>query len=133
MGIIQCRICFRNDSDIDDPLITPCKCSGSMKYIHYKCLKKCILVKTSMKTNDNYLFYSWKSYECEVCLSEYPKYIKYKLIIYPMIEVSIPFEEYIIFDYSIYDDEKRKVMRKGYIVIKFNEQNQINIVLDKLN
>ena len=50
-----------------------------------------------------------------------------------MIEVSIPFEEYIIFDYSIYDDEKRKVMRKGYIVIKFNEQNQINIVLDKLN
>jgi hypothetical protein len=34
-----CRICYTNESGIDDPLITPCKCNGSMGYIHYKCLK----------------------------------------------------------------------------------------------
>ena len=126
--IPQCRICFRTDSDITDPLITPCKCSGSMKYIHLKCLKECILVKTSKKSTDNYLFYSWKSYECEVCLSEYPKYIKYNSLHYQMIELGIPFEQYILFDYSIYDDEKKKAFRKGYILVKFNDEEQISIV-----
>ena len=33
-----CRICFETESDIN-PLIYPCKCSGSMKYIHEACLK----------------------------------------------------------------------------------------------
>ena len=29
-----CRICYLLNSDIENPLISPCKCSGSMKYIH---------------------------------------------------------------------------------------------------
>lgn len=33
-----CRICMECDSK-DNPLITPCKCSGSVKYIHEECLK----------------------------------------------------------------------------------------------
>jgi hypothetical protein len=33
-----CRICMDFDSK-DNPLITPCKCSGSVKYIHEECLK----------------------------------------------------------------------------------------------
>ena len=37
-----CRICYLLNSDMDNPLISPCNCNGSMKYIHYKCLKNCI-------------------------------------------------------------------------------------------
>jgi hypothetical protein len=33
-----CRICMEPDHK-DNPLITPCKCSGSVKYIHEECLK----------------------------------------------------------------------------------------------
>ena len=33
-----CRICYGEDSDNDNPLISPCLCKGSMKYIHYQCL-----------------------------------------------------------------------------------------------
>lgn len=33
-----CRICMEPNSS-DNPLITPCKCSGSVKYIHEECLK----------------------------------------------------------------------------------------------
>ena len=29
-----CRICLTDDSDSINPLISPCHCSGSMKYIH---------------------------------------------------------------------------------------------------
>jgi len=34
-----CRICFGDVSSPDDPLISPCSCSGTMQLIHYKCLK----------------------------------------------------------------------------------------------
>ena len=32
-----CRIC-RMGSQADDPLFYPCKCSGSIKYVHQQCL-----------------------------------------------------------------------------------------------
>ena len=30
-----CRICLMEDNEIDNPLFCPCKCSGSMRYIHH--------------------------------------------------------------------------------------------------
>ena len=35
-----CRICYMEEEEIDNPLVQPCICSGSMKYIHLNCLKK---------------------------------------------------------------------------------------------
>lgn len=37
-----CRICMDPDTK-DRPLITPCKCSGTVKYIHEECLKTWII------------------------------------------------------------------------------------------
>ena len=41
-GIMQfnlpCRICWSHDFTIENPLISPCICDGTMKYIHLKCL-----------------------------------------------------------------------------------------------
>ena len=34
-----CRICFQDDTSNENPLISPCKCSGSMKSIHLSCLQ----------------------------------------------------------------------------------------------
>ena len=31
---IVCRICLGDDNEVDNPLFSPCKCSGSMRYIH---------------------------------------------------------------------------------------------------
>ena len=42
----QCRICFTNQNEyspkkqLEDPIITPCNCSGSSKYVHLSCLKR---------------------------------------------------------------------------------------------
>lgn len=35
-----CRICLCEDYDSANPLITPCGCSGTMKYIHLMCLRQ---------------------------------------------------------------------------------------------
>ena len=53
-----CRICYKSDSDIENPLISPCKCSGSMQYIHYKCLKHFIDIKMQKKIDENFKFYT---------------------------------------------------------------------------
>ena len=40
-GAKMCRICLDENEDLEggDPFITPCKCMGSMKYIHLNCLR----------------------------------------------------------------------------------------------
>jgi E3 ubiquitin-protein ligase MARCH6 len=53
----SCRIC-RGEGTPDEPLFYPCKCSGSIKYVHQECLmewlshtqkKHCELCKTSFR------------------------------------------------------------------------------------
>ena len=62
-----CRICFRTDESTDDPLLTPCKCSGSMSFIHFNCLKEWLKNKLVTKeTNYSYSF-TLKNLECELC------------------------------------------------------------------
>lgn len=35
-----CRICLEDSEEDENPLISPCKCDGSMKFIHLKCLRE---------------------------------------------------------------------------------------------
>ena len=116
-----CRICYKSDSNKKNPLISPCKCNGSMQYIHYNCLKQCIEAKIQKKEDENFKFLIWNNFECEICKMEYPKYLKYKNNIYPMVDIGNSFESYSICDYTLYDDAKKKTFRKGLIVFKINE------------
>ena len=36
---IQCKICWDNTSTVENPLLNSCSCAGSVRYIHYECLK----------------------------------------------------------------------------------------------
>ena len=36
----SCRICLSDEQERDNPMISPCKCDGTMKYIHVNCLKE---------------------------------------------------------------------------------------------
>ena len=123
-----CRICYLTNSDMENPLISPCKCNGSMKYIHYKCLKHCIEVNLTKKIEQNYKYYNWKNYSCEICKEEYPKYIKIKDSLYPLVDLEIGFSSYITCDYALYDDVKKKTSRKGILIIKINEDSDEDII-----
>lgn len=37
-GLPLCRICLSEENNIENPLFSPCKCKGTMKYIHLTCL-----------------------------------------------------------------------------------------------
>lgn len=123
-----CRICYITSSDMENPLISPCKCNGTMKYIHYKCLKHCIEVNLTKKIEQNYKYYNWKNYSCEICKEEYPKYIKIKDSLYPLVDLEIGFSSYITCDYALYDDVRKKTSRKGILIIKINEDSDEDII-----
>ena len=36
----SCRICLEEHEEEKNPLITPCKCIGSVRFIHMDCLKE---------------------------------------------------------------------------------------------
>lgn len=53
----ECKFCFINERSNSNPLLSPCKCSGSLTYVHRKCLSTWMTHK--MKDN--------LSPECEIC------------------------------------------------------------------
>jgi hypothetical protein len=55
----SCRICLDNENLFSNPLISPCLCKGSMKYIHRECLN-------SWRKSNNKAYYM-----CDICKYEY--------------------------------------------------------------
>lgn len=67
-----CKICLGNEPTKDNPLLAPCKCTGSVKFIHYECLKFWLSKKQHTNEKKNVISYFWKAFECELCKSIYP-------------------------------------------------------------
>lgn len=67
-----CRICLSEAFEDDDRLISPCSCIGSLKYIHYRCLKEWLNQKVTIREGDGYTHVSWEKLECELCKTALP-------------------------------------------------------------
>jgi E3 ubiquitin-protein ligase DOA10 len=70
-----CRICLsEEDEPVKNPLISPCKCDGTMKYIHMDCLREWLNQKSSFKESNppGVKTYCWKLLECELCKTRFP-------------------------------------------------------------
>jgi hypothetical protein len=68
---ITCRICYYQKSTSEDPLISLCNCTGSVRYIHYGCLQKWLYTRLKIKENKNVMTIKCKLY-CEICKSPLP-------------------------------------------------------------
>ena len=71
-----CRICYDSGDD-GNPLISPCKCSGSMQYVHLQCLRKWMDGRLSVNSNSQdqgmtTVSYFWRNLDCELCKLSYP-------------------------------------------------------------
>ena len=133
---IICRLCYLNESTIDDPLISPCNCSGTMKYIHLSCLKKSIKLKYSKKSNDHLEMFLFQNYNCEICLTPYPKYIVYKTQVYFLIDIDFnKFENYVLCDLSKYteNNKNKQLTHFGYIMFKIEDNKELTLGRKKNN
>ena len=77
----RCRLCFCEGSfEGKNPLISPCKCMGSVTYIHLNCLRKWLTSKVTTKNSstNNIYCYTFKSLECEICKTIIPEIVEYR-------------------------------------------------------
>lgn len=67
-----CRVCFNKETTEDNPLLSLCNCTGSMKFIHYLCLKVWLHSAVEEEVTSQVISYHWKSFRCEICTVPYP-------------------------------------------------------------
>lgn len=121
--ILPCRICLHEQYDHENPLISPCKCGGTMKYIHLKCLQQCLMSKLTTKSSENVLSFSWKKLGCDLCKKNYP----YKLNIggrtVELLDIPKPPGQYLILEELC----KEKGSNKGLHVIHMGSKRTIKV------
>ena len=118
-----CRICYNNEESIENPLINPCKCSGSMEYIHYKCLTNWLFSKIENKDSDIIISYNISKFQCELCKENFPDYIKYNNKLYNLILFESKFNQYIIVE-TVRDD---KFKTRFLHIISYDDKKTISI------
>eukprot|EP00347_Sterkiella_histriomuscorum_P021524 403333677 len=74
----SCRICLGEENESDNELITPCKCAGTMKYIHVLCLQEWLNGKKTVRELPFSTIYLYKISQCELCKSSFPDNVKTK-------------------------------------------------------
>lgn len=67
-----CRFCWTGDQTEENPLICACKCSGSIRFIHFQCVKMWLQTKVTKKEGPGHCTLNWKNFECELCKKAYP-------------------------------------------------------------
>ena len=98
------------EEEEDNPLVQPCICSGSMKFIHLSCLKQWISTRSCIKldkTEDCAIFLI-KPVECELCKTKYPDYIKHEGILLPLLDFGEEYESYLTLESLTLDKQKNK-------------------------
>ena len=120
-----CRICYlEEESEIDDPLVHPCKCSGSLKYIHLKCLKHWIMTKSCQKVEESDFcnVFLFKEVECEICKMQFPDLIKHNGKYFYLLDFTKDFKNYLILETITLDEEGNKFL---YVISLLNKEIKI--------
>jgi hypothetical protein len=101
-----CRICWgteqedlqKSSNDDFNPLISPCKCAGTMGMIHLKCLRGWLETKRQMKVHGKQVILKFKKLDCELCNTKFPFKISYNNEIVDIVGVEKPERNYIILE-----------------------------------
>lgn len=62
-----CRICLCEEDDGNDPIVTPCKCTGTLREVHVKCFNKWLSKHVVCKESVNMYSIVWDQLKCELC------------------------------------------------------------------
>ena len=119
-----CKICLGEEHDNNNPLIDPCECSGTMKYIHLDCLRNLIKSKIKKTETDSCKIFTFKTLECELCKTPYSEKVKLKNnTIYTIIDFEKPEKDYIILVGYIKEIPKEK----SIFIVHFKNKDPIKI------
>lgn len=127
-----CRVCYQKVTSPEDPLISMCRCSGSMKYIHYSCVKSWIGLNMVDKKTEYYTSISFKNLKCEICKMDYPRRlawltsdkIEHKGRLLSLMEIEEPEGNFIILEMFGNEKETSEHSLKGMFIIRLTESSR---------
>eukprot|EP01066_Platyproteum_vivax_P010159 Platyproteum_vivax@DN4522_c0_g1_i1.p1 len=71
-----CRICLSEGSETNNPLVSPCNCNGTMKYVHLQCLRSWMEGRLNIRSDGTQSSFFCCSLECELCKTTYPTFVE---------------------------------------------------------
>ena len=92
---LACKICLSDTFTEENPMITPCTCKGTMRFIHLECLQKWLNSKITTRERGNSRSYSWKSLECSLCKAPFPSSVVIKGKTFDLVNIPRPEGEFI--------------------------------------
>lgn len=110
-------------------LISPCKCKGSMEFVHFRCLKLWIdSKKTQTEGNTPVVtFFNFKKLSCELCKEVLPYSIKINNNVYDLISIKKPTNN----PYLLLEKNENTKENHGLFLIQGLNSEPINMV-DKI-
>ena len=115
----SCRICLCNIETEIDPLISPCKCSGTMKYIHLNCLKEWLKNKIESRISSKGMSFYIKDLSCELCKFSMPSSISHNGYSISLLCINLPTKPYIVIEE--YTPERNIAHGLHFVALNNNE------------
>ena len=123
---MPCRICLSDSQTLEDPLISPCKCAGTMKFIHLKCLREWLQSRLNIKQSGSIVSYYWKSLDCELCKENLPSTVMLGGNLVELVDIHKPDTPFIVLEDIT--RERDRVAGLGIHVLSMPPGAVINIV-----
>ena len=122
-----CRICYleEDENNPENPLVQPCICTGSVKFIHLTCLRKWVSTRSCVKidTSSDCSIFLIKPVECELCKTKFPDFIKFENRLLPVIDFSNEFDNYLTLESLTLDRQNNKFI----YAISLDKERKIKI------
>lgn len=127
-----CKICCSEENNSDNPLISLCKCAGSMKFTHYTCLKFWLKNQVTCNSIGRVATYMWNQFKCEVCKEVLPDFFNYNGEVMPLVEVEYPNSPYMLLEdvkegrqtlyvIGVEENEKVQIGRESTCEVRLND------------
>ena len=92
-----CRFCLEDGTN-SNPLICPCKCSGSVRYVHLKCIRQWLDTRLNISHEEHCTIVKWTPLTCEICKVHFKYRVFLDNVKYYTLEIPKPVKPYLVLE-----------------------------------
>lgn len=123
-----CRICLLegpgDEESENDPLIRPCRCKGTIEYVHLGCLRHWIKGRLNVSDSPSGSYF-YRLLSCELCRSVYPAYIYTGSEKETLVEVPRTVPPFIVLENMVRDTQQHS--SRGLHVISLSDNKLLKL------
>ena len=120
--------------DLANLMLYICDCSEG---VHFQCLKMWMQYKIILRSTQNVTSYQWKKLDCEICLKQWPKKIKFQGVVHELITLNRPAGPYMIIEKPSVDPNTPSTMNiivpSGADMVKMGRGHQCDLRISDIS